>query len=276
MCLSCLSLGSGSASTVTVVRVAGWYEDPTGRHEWRYWQPGWGDLAADGTAEVHDPLRPRWRRYVGLALVGQLVLVPILGFVLVKDGDKQDARVGVEQAADQSSSGATAPSIVVAACPGERLRHIALSVSTGKGTIDELLWSATGDAAADHPVTLGQTPPGMQTKHRLQHPVGDHQKDLVLSVSTNQVAHPATLTFSMDDVPTSGTLSYHGMYGDEQAFRTAALGATPCGSSPSSTRHRLVAVLLVEVGLALVGLALLLLPYYAGPPAAYDEVTRTR
>src|SRR4051812_44560255 len=57
-----LSRDSDSPPTVSVVRTPGWYDDPTGRHEWRYWMPGWSDLAADGAVEVPDPLRPTWRR----------------------------------------------------------------------------------------------------------------------------------------------------------------------------------------------------------------------
>lgn len=260
-----LSECSDLGSTVCVVQAAGWYADPTGRHEWRYWRPGWSDLSADGTEEVTDPLRPRWRRYVGLALLAQLVFVPVIGFVLVDRSDKLDSRVGVVQAADQVPPEA---SIVYAPCPGERIQHIALSESTGKGSLSEVIWSATGDASADQQITFGQTPAGMQTKQRLVHPVGARQS-LVLLVSTNQLTSPAVLNFNMADVPSSGALSYRGTYLNSDAFRTAAFDSTACGAEHDSTRALLTKVVVAEVVLAVVGVALLMLPRYPGPASRY-------
>ncbi len=250
---------------MSVVQAAGWYPDPTGRHEWRYWRPGWGDLAADGSTEVGDPLRPHWRRYVGLALLAQLVILPVIGFVLVDRSDKLDARVGVVQAADQDPP---EPSIVYAPCPGERIQHIALSASTGKGTLTEVIWSASGDAPADQPITFGQTPTGMDTKQRLVHPVGPRQS-LVLLVSTNQLRSPAVLNFNMADVPTTGALSYHGTYTDSAEFRAAALDTTGCGAERDPTRSLLTKLVVVQVALGVVGVMLLMLPRYPGPSSRY-------
>jgi hypothetical protein len=250
---------------VSVVQQAGWYADPTGRHEWRYWQPGWGDLAADGTTEVTDPLRARWRRYLAFALIAQLVLVPVLGFYYIQQGDKLDARVGVVQQGEQDPPDV---SIVYAACPGERITHIALSRAGGKGVLNTVIWSATGDAAADQPIEFGKTPDGMTEKVELAEPVAVHEK-LVLLVSTNQLKDPNSLEFTMDDVPTSGAVSYHGTYSDDDAFRTAALDTTPCGAESSGNRRLLVKVMIGEVLLALVGVGLVTLPRYRGPESPY-------
>ena len=260
----CLSEHSGSTSTVSVVQAAGWYADPTGRHEWRYWRPGWGDLAADGSAEVDDPLRPRWRRYLGIALVVQLVMVPVLGFVLIRESNELKARAGLVQAVNQATP---VLSVVYAPCPGERIRHIVVSTPS-KGSIGEVLWSAEGDAAADTPIVVGQTPAGMTVKQRLKHPLGPHQS-LVIVVSTNQLKHPAKLDFSMDDVPTAGALSYNGTYNDDRSFRTAALDATRCGAESDNNRGLLAKILVGEVVLALIGGALLVFPRYRGPSSKY-------
>lgn len=250
---------------MSVVEAAGWYPDPTGRHEWRYWRPGWTDLAADGTVEFDDPLRPRWRRLLGIVLIAQLVVVPVLGSILVEKGNKLESRVGVVKQATQDPPVA---SIVYAPCPGERIRRIALSTPTG-GTLGEVLWSVSGDAPADRPIVIGDTPVGMQTKKQLRHPVGQHEK-LVLLVSTNQLTNPAVLDFSMDDVPTSGALSYHGVYADDEEFRTAALVGTRCGAEGDSSRGILTKILVGQVVLALVGAALLLLPRHPGPASRYS------
>jgi len=253
---------------VSVVQQPAWYDDPTGRHEWRYWMPGWSDLAADGTVEVNDPLRPRWRRYLGYVLLGQLLLVPILGFLVVESGEDPEARAGVVLA---DSGKPPIADIVFAACPGERVRHIALTASAGKGAATEdVIWSASGDAAADQPITIGEAPAGMTTKQRLKKPLSMHQK-LTLAVATNQIEHPAKLLFTMDNLPTSGAFTYNGSFDDEQAFRTAAFDNTPCGSSSGGPRKTLIRVLVAEGVLALIGVALLTLPYYAGPPPVYPK-----
>lgn len=249
------------------VQPAGWYADPTGRHEWRYWQPGWSELAADGKDEVKDPLRPRWRRYLAYLLIGQLVLVPIIGFVFIKEGEKLDARVGVVQAGHQDPPVA---SIVYAACPGERITHIALSRSGGKGQLNTVIWSATGKATVDQPIEFGKTPEGMTTKVKLSQPVGTHET-LDLLVSTDQITDPNTLEFSMDEVPSdNGAVSYHGSYDSDDAFRTAAFDTTRCGAEPGGgNRSKLIKVLIGEVLLALVGVALVTLPIYRGPESPY-------
>ena len=73
----------------------------------------------------------------------------------------------------------------------------------------------------------------------------------------------------MDQVPTSGALSYHGTYADDDAFTAAALDATPCGAESSGSRSLLIKVLIGEVLLALVGVGLVTVPHYRGPASPY-------
>ena len=250
---------------MSVVQPAGWYADPTGRHEWRYWQPGWGDLAADGKTEVKDPLRPRWRRYLAFVLIAQLALVPVIGFVFIQESDKLDSRVGVVQQGEQDPPVA---SIVYADCPGERITHIALSRAGGKGVLNTVIWSAAGDAPAEQPIEFGKTPDGMTEKVKLAEPVAVNE-ELVLLVSTNQLKDPNTLKFAMGDVPTGGALSYHGSYPDDDSFRTAAFDTTPCGAESSGNRSLLIKVMIGELLLALVGVGLVTVPHYRGPVSPY-------
>ncbi len=256
---------SARTPTVSIVQPAGWYADPTRRHEWRYWQPGWSELAADGTEEVEDPLRPRWRRYLAFVLIAQLVLVPVFGFMFIQQGEKLDSRVGVVQEAGQDPP---VVSVVYAPCPGERITHIALSRAGGKGVLNTVIWSAVGEAPADQPIEFGKTPDGMTEKVALASPVGPHEK-LVLLVATNQLKDPNTMEVEMDKVPTRGALSYHGTYADDDAFTAAALDATPCGAESSGSRSLLIKVLIGEVLLALVGVGLVTVPHYRGPASPY-------
>jgi hypothetical protein len=161
--------------------------------------------------------------------------------------------------------------IVLAACPGERVRHIAVTKGANRSTtVPEVVWSADGDAAADQPITIGQAPAGMKTKQRMDTPPKADEA-LTLVVTTNQIAHPAKLNFSMDKLPTSGAFTYNGAFDNAQSFRAAALDNTPCGSTSGGMRRTLIRVLLAEGVLALLGVALLTLPYYAGPPPAYPK-----
>jgi hypothetical protein len=56
----------------------GWYCDPTGRHRYRWWSDRWHDRVAGGPAVQHDPLRPRWRTWLGSILFAQVLLMPIV------------------------------------------------------------------------------------------------------------------------------------------------------------------------------------------------------
>lgn len=49
--------GSGRSGQSPVVGAPGWHPDPTGRHEFRYWDGrGWSDRISDRGNEALDPL----------------------------------------------------------------------------------------------------------------------------------------------------------------------------------------------------------------------------
>lgn len=222
-------------------------------------------MAADGSHEVDDPLRPRWRRTLGILLIAQLLLVPVLGFVLVRQEEKLDSRVGVVRAGNANAPEAM---LVYAPCPGERIRHIVLSEKGAKGTLNTVLWSAVGDAPADQPIRFGADVPRMTTRQRLAKPVGP-KDNLILLVATNQVTNPQQLSFSLADVPATGVLTFGGTVRDQDAFRTAALDNTRCGAQDDDQRGLLTTALFVELALAVVGVGLLTLPRYPAPRSRY-------
>ncbi len=245
------------------MQAAGWYPDPTGRHEFRYWRPGWGDLAGDGPAEVKDPLRPRWQKVVGVVLVAQVMLVPVIGLLFILHGDKPQPRAGVTLT-DATSA---APEIVYAACAGERIEHVAVSRAATSGSSQALLWSALGDTSAAQPITIGDAPPGMTVGQELARPISP-QADLVLVVATNRMPDPAELRFTMRDLAVGKVLSFKGTY-DASTFPAAARSVTPCGEEKDKLETVLAKVLVGEGLLAVAGLLLLNLPHYRGPSSPY-------
>lgn len=236
----------------------GWYPDPTGRHEFRYWRPGWSNKAADGPDEVEDPLRPRWRKVAGICLLVQLALMPFVGSLLLSKDQTPDSRVGVETGVDETAQ------IVYAGCSGERIRHIVLSRQGSKGSLSQILWSVVGDTSSSEPIEVGRDVSGMTTNKQLARPIGPTE-DLTLIVATNQLPRPAPLRFNMADVPSTGALSYHDAYSDADTLQAGTHADSPCGLENSTTERNLAIVLVAEVLLAFIGLALLVLPRYAAP-----------
>ena len=217
-------------------------------------------MAADGANQVTDAVRPRWRKIVGTVLLAQLVLVPAVAFAYVSHQDKPAPRAGLVMAADAKRP---VPEIVYAACSGERIKHLVLAQS-GSETI---LWSAIGDTSATQPITIGKHVEGMRTRQPLDHVPGP-ESDLTLAVTTNRFPSPAKLDFTMQDVPTSGALTFDGTYSDEAAFKSAALRRIPCGAEKDKTVPVLKKLLLGQGALAVIGVGLLLVPFYREPRGA--------
>ena len=65
----------------------GWYEDPTGRHQRRFWGGGrWTDLVADGGAPFRDPILAPPQPAQGSGCIAALKVIGIIilvGLVLV-------------------------------------------------------------------------------------------------------------------------------------------------------------------------------------------------
>lgn len=214
-------------------------------------------MAADGAKQVTDAVRPRWRKIVGTVLLAQLVLVPAVAFAYVSHQDKPEPRVGLVMAPDAKRP---VPEIVYAACSGEHIKHLVLT-QAGSTTI---LWSAIGDVPADQPITIGKHVDGLKTRQALERPPSP-QADLSIAVSTDRFPSPAKLDFTMQDVPTSGALTFDGTYANEAAFKAAALRRMPCGSEKDTTVPALKKLLVGQGALAAIGVALLVVPFYREP-----------
>ena len=198
-----------------------------------------------------------------MVLIGQLVLVPVIGLLFILHGDKPQPRAGVTLTAAQPA----APEVVYAPCSGERIQRVAVSRAATKDAPQVLLWSALGDASAAQPITIGVAPPGMTVRQALARPISPHA-DLVLVVATTRMPDPAQLRFNMRDLEAGRVLSFKGTY-DASAFPAAAMSVTPCGEEKDKLESVLAKVLIGEGLLAVAGLLLLNLPHYRGPSSPY-------
>ncbi len=200
---------------------------------------------------------------LGVALVAQLVLVPVIGLLFILHGDKPQPRAGVTLTDTQPA----APEVVYAPCRGEGIQRVAVSRAATKDAPQVLLWSALGEASADDPITIGVAPPGMTVRQELARPISP-RADLVLVVATTRMPDPAELRFSMRDLEPRNVLSFDGTYA-ASAFRAAAMSVTPCGAEKDKLESVLAKVLIGEGLLAVAGLLMLNLPYYRGPSSRY-------
>jgi hypothetical protein len=129
----------------------GWYPDPTRRHEYRWWSTGWTNHVGDGGRANLDPVRRARRRIVGLVLLGQLALLPFVGFLLIGGDSYPVSRVGMTSQRGEMQ-------IVFAVCPGERLHRIELvRLAPDRDAAGTLLWAVAGDAAVPRHSRLAQT-----------------------------------------------------------------------------------------------------------------------
>lgn len=250
------------AFVLTVANMAepGWYRDPTERHEYRWWTQKWTTRVGDRGIAGHDPLRPAWRRVLGLVLVGQIAVMPIVVFLLIGGDPYPRSRVGVT--ADEIGR----IEVLNVACPGERLQRIELSHQPKVDVPAALIWAAEGDGPVPPVVVAGEDVPGLVSEVSLR--AMPRPDDLLrVKVVTSELDFPAGLDFSVRDVPLVGVLSFEGVYGTVDDYRAAVLRQTPCSDPYGKETLGRIAdwTILTSLAAALIG-AIVLLPVPRYPP----------
>lgn len=174
------------------------------------------------------PSSQRMRRRPGgtLLIVGVTLLVAaffamnIGGFAVMGDPSPQITRAGV-------SAGSGGFLLLIAACPGERIRQVILWRHTESGPSIEM-WRIRGDASPGEGLLFGSTPPGMETVTPLTERL-DNQEPLSISVVTTQSDNPSAMDFVLSDVPSRGVLSSGNVYPTAADFAQAVLAQAHCG-----------------------------------------------
>jgi hypothetical protein len=151
--------------------------------------------------------------------------------------------------------------VVNGVCPGERVLEVTLARQTASGPYIEL-WGVAGDAALPERLSFGSTPPGMRTVTALSEPLSPHEA-LSLIVVTSELDSPYSMDFVLDEVPSTGVLSFGEVYPTFDAFARAAVADTPCGDpySKNGAERFAVVAMLFGAGVGVVGVTLLLLAH---------------
>jgi hypothetical protein len=237
----------------------GWCPDPTGRHEYRWWANKWTDQVGDSGKAGRDPLRGARRRTAGRVLTGQLALLPFVVFFLIGGDPYPVSRVGVASEGGEIQ-------IVIAACPGERLRRIELfRFPSGRDVPGTRLWAVAGDAPVPPALAIGADVTGLDTEVSLREPVRSTDA-LALKVTTTDLGH-SVLDFTPSDLPSAGTFFYGVRHDNVDDFRAYALKQTPCDDPYHKEVPGRIAdwVFLAQATAALIG-AVLLAPIPRYPP----------
>jgi hypothetical protein len=160
--------------------------------------------------------------------------------------------------------------IVIAGCPGERLRHIELyRLTPSRDAPGTLLWAIAGDAPVPPALTIGDDMQALRRRVPLREPVQSTDA-LALKVTTNDLEH-SVLDFTRRDLPSAGVFFFGVVHDSEDEFRASVLKQTPC----DDPYHKEVPgrildwVLAAQTTAALIGAVLLApLPRYPPPTSA--------